>query len=121
MFSRLPVQGSATLGYHVAGTITRDEVEQMHDEVKEVIAREGRVRLLIEVGELSMPEPMAVIEDLKLTPAFVTDVERFALVGDQRWQAWVTRLTGWLTRGEARHFETREMAAARDWVKGAGG
>jgi len=117
MISRLVTRGGKALAYHVSGKVTQEEVKEVHGEIEAAIRREGKARILVEIGELSMPEPMAVLEDFKLTPEYVSDVERFALVGDQRWQPWVTRLTGVLTRGEARHFASDEVDRALDWLE----
>jgi hypothetical protein len=119
MISRLASRGGKALAYHVAGRVTQEEVRDVHREIEEAIRREGKARILVEIGDLGMPEPMAVLEDFKLVPEYVRDVERFALVGDQRWQPWATRLTGLLTRGEARHFASDEVDLALDWLEAA--
>jgi hypothetical protein len=117
MINRLVTRGEETVAYHVSGRVTREEVEAVHGEIEAAIGRHGRVRILVQVGELSLPEPLAVLEDLKLMPEFVGDVERFALAGDQRWQPWVTRLAGLLTRGEVRHFASDEVDLALEWLE----
>jgi hypothetical protein len=117
MYRKLAGSEGADLGYHVEGTITGQEVKEIHREVTAALERHGKVRLLMEVGALKLPEPMAVLRDLRLTPEYLRDVERFALVGDARWQEWAARATNFLARGEARHFASGEMDRAWEWLR----
>jgi hypothetical protein len=119
MYRKLSQSEGNALGYHIAGTLTHPEVKEIHREVEQALERHGSVRLLVEFGELSMPEPRAALEDLKLTPEYLTDVERFAVVGEAAWQGWLARFTDIVARGEARHFEPEALVDAWRWLKDA--
>ena len=118
MYRKLAESDGRVLGYHCSGTITQAEVKEIHREIEQTLAEHGSVRLLMELGDLSVPDPMAALEDLKLTPEYLTDVERFAIVGDERWQRWLTSLTDVVAKGSARHFEPGQLTEAWAWVKG---
>ncbi len=105
------------LGYHLSGTVTEAEVKEMQREMEALIQEKGKVRILIEIRDLSVPEPQAVWQDLKFTPQYVKDLERFALVGDARWQEWAPRLADVLTQGEARYFDNSQLEEAWDWIQ----
>lgn len=117
MYVKLPESNGNVLGYHVAGTIRQEEMKEIHSEIENALRAHGKVRLLVEVGDISMPEMRAMIEDLKLTPEYVKDVERFALVGEGMWQEWMSALTNMIARGEARHFDMVEREHAWQWVR----
>ncbi len=73
-----------------------------------------RIRILLHIAELDLPTAKAVWEDLKLLPAYVADVERYAMIGDARWHEWLAGLTNTFTQGEARHFQADQVEEAWD-------
>ncbi len=117
MYRKLNSSRENILGYHLSGTITKNEVREIERELNAAIERWGKIRMLVELGDLSFPTPAAVWQDLKFTPQWVKDVERAAVVGNATWQQVVTKLAGIFSRGEARYFDSSELQAAWDWVQ----
>jgi hypothetical protein len=118
MIRKLNVEAPQVIAYDIDGKVTTEDVKALHDARREVIEERGAVRLLMDVRDLSGAGPRAVVEDLKLTPEYVKDVERYAVVGDARWQKWLTSAANTVTRGEARYFEPEEFDRAREWIRG---
>jgi hypothetical protein len=118
MYRTLSESTDRVLGYEVSGTITQGEVAEIQREITDAIGRHGKVRILCQMGELDVPKLSAVWEDLKFTPQYIRDVERFALVGDKGWHQWVTSLSDRLTHAEARYFEGSQLPEAWRWIKG---
>lgn len=116
MHRKLDHSTDRALGYHVSGTITRADVDGMQRELEEAIERHGKVRVLCEIGDLNVPEPSAMWEDLKFAPHYVKDVERFALVGDKTWHKWLSSLSDRLTHAETRYFPRSELTEAWAWI-----
>jgi hypothetical protein len=58
----------------------------------------------------------ALWEDLKLGVEHLTKWKRIALVTDVEWMVHVTKLFGWMTPGELRHFGMAEREAAVAWA-----
>jgi hypothetical protein len=117
MYRLLPRSRGNILGYHFSGRFTKEEVAEIHQQVRDVLERQGSVRLLAEIANLRFPEARAIWEDLKLTSVYLKDVERYAVVGDATWHAWLTTLTGKLTRGEARYFKPEQLEEAWAWIE----
>jgi hypothetical protein len=117
MYRKLAERKENVLGYHISGTVTDDEIEEIHRDLQSTLRQWGKARLLMEFGELSVPAPSAIWEDLKLTPEYVKDVERYAIVGDRRWQELATRLVNTVTQGEARYFEDSDLEQAWNWIQ----
>ena len=59
----------------------------------------------------------AAWEDLKLDVTHYADVERLVMVGEERWQEWVTRATDLLAPGDVRYFDEARLDAAWAWVR----
>ncbi len=45
------------------------------------------------------------------------DFERVAVVGDARWERWITEIGGRLISGETRSFDAVERNQAWDWIR----
>ena len=118
MYHALPQSTDNILGYRLSGTVTEQETRELHREIREALDEHGTVRFLLHLGDLGLPEARAVLEDLKLSGAYLRDVERYAIVGDAKWHAWMTGITDLVTRGDARHFGADELDLAWDWILG---
>ena len=105
------------IGYRLSGTITEEEVKEIQREVEATAEKHGPVRMLCEMGDFSGAEPRAVWEDLKFTPQYMKDLDKFAVVGDKRWHEWVTKLSDATMPAEAKYFDTSEAEEAWNWVR----
>jgi len=116
MYQSLSQGSGNVLGYRCTGQITAAEVKEIHREIREALAEHEKIRILLHLAELDLPTAKSVWEDLKLLPAYVADVERYAIVGDARWHEWLSGLTDTFTQGESRHFQADRIEEAWDWL-----
>lgn len=118
MYRRTGDNGGEVLGYRLSGRLTEGEVKEIQREMDAAIEEHGKVRVLCEMGDFSGADPSAVWQDLKFTPTYVKDLERFALVGDKRWHKVVTELSDKLGFADAEFFEVSQLEEAWDWIRG---
>lgn len=116
MFRKLGDGSDRVLAYRLSGTVTDRDVEEIKRDLASA-ASADKVRMLVEVDDVSGAEPAAVWEDLKATPRYIRDVERLAVVGDRRWQDWLTTLTDTLPIADAEFFEPAHRDDAWNWVQ----
>jgi hypothetical protein len=117
MVRPLPRSEGSLLGFRIEGTLTAADVGEMHRAFRDAVAVHGEASLLVEIGDLALPEPSAVLRDLRAMPEVLRDVRRLAVVGDGRWQAWAAGAANLLARGEARHFDAAELDTAWTWLR----
>lgn len=118
MYELLPQTEGNVLGVRVSGTITGDDYEHFRPVIDERVRRHGKVHLLIHMDAFDGWDDLdALWEDLKLDAAHYTDVERLAMVGEERWQDWMTRLTDLLAPGDVRYFDENDLDGAWAWVR----
>lgn len=101
-----------------SGSLSTEEMEELRATVRQVIEREGSIRLLAEFGEveLSRIEPKAWVEDMKMV-GILGDIEKMAVIADATWlQNW-TELAGGLVSGEVETFDTTEREEAASWLQ----
>ncbi len=116
MIEPIDFQQSNVVAYAIHREMTTEDVEHIHDDLRAAISEYDSVYLYVDVTGLDEMEPRAVIEDLKMTPEYIGDIQRFAIVGDEGWQKWLTRAGDVLSKGEARYFGPDEAAMARQWL-----
>ena len=96
--------------------ITKKEFQNLSEQVKEVVAEHGKVRLLLHINEVPNMALSTIAEDLKLAP-YANDIERYAIVGDSAVVEWVEKLGGFLIAGEVKHFEDSQYEESWRWVR----
>jgi hypothetical protein len=114
MYRRLPHSEGDTLGARFQGTVTQEDVAKMQADLKDIIARYGRARLLVRFDALGDAEPGAIWQDLKMLGDYVRYIDRLAIVGDSEWHARAARMSRIFT--EARVFHPHELSMAWDWT-----
>lgn len=55
-------------------------------------------------------------EDIKFDMKHFNDIERLAMVGDQKWQHQVATLFKPFTKAESRYFDEADADKAREWL-----
>lgn len=118
MIERIDFDQPNIVGYKMREELTKEDVERIHNDLRAAISAHDNVHLYTDATNLEGVEPKAVIEDLKMTPEYIGDIDRYAVVGDERWQEWFTRAGDAITKGEARYFAPDEAAIARNWISG---
>jgi hypothetical protein len=126
MVEVIPDMPPGTLGFRVAGRLTRDDyVTVLVPPLLKAIDAGERLRVLYAIGPELRMEPAALWEDLKV------DVElgirhrdaweRIAVVTDLDWLRRAFELFSWMVPGEVRLFHESEVDQAKSWLAGEQG
>jgi hypothetical protein len=123
MIERLTDLPDGTVGFRVAGDVTREDYERvLVPELHRALEAGGGLRTLYVIEDLDELEPGALWADSKL--GFDLGVRhhgawiRSAIVTDIEWMARATRLFAWMIPGEARVYPTAELEQAKAWLVG---
>lgn len=118
MIDVTPNANSNILECRVSGTLTGADLDHMVPVLKKHIAEAGDPRLLLIMDDFSGWSDIATFwKDLKLDAEYIGEFNRIALVGNARWEEWLTKLVDPLTPNEIEFFEPHAMAHARRWVQ----
>lgn len=101
---------------HVSGTLTSADYELLAPQFERLIAQHGKIRMLFDMTDFHGWNAGAAWEDLKLDIKHHADIERIAVVGDERWQHVIATLSKPFTKATVRYFEHADAVAARVWV-----
>jgi len=101
MIEQLEQSSDNTLGYKVSGTVVKDDYE--------VLTR----------AEFHWEKVSAWGADMKFGHDYHKKITRMAIVGDKKWQKWVTQLAAPFYAGEAQYFDAEDTESAWAWARNA--
>jgi hypothetical protein len=109
--------GGKILEIVVAGKLERKDYESFVPEFERRIREHGKIRVLFCMKDFHGWTPGALWEDLKLDLKHFRDIERLALVGEERWQKGMAIFCKPFTTAEVRYFDLTEFDDARRWIE----
>lgn len=105
------------VGFKAVGVIKPADYAELVPAFEKLINEQGNVRVLIDMQEFKAESPSAWRADLKFGREFHQRIEKLAIVGDKRWEKWLTEFCSPFYAREARYFHTADMIAAWDWLR----
>jgi hypothetical protein len=111
----LPRSHDNVLGFRVSGDVTREDYEILEPAVRALVDASGSVRLLLDLTDLRWEKVDAWGADLRFGKQFRQSIERLAVVGQHRWEEWLTRLAEPFYAQHAQYFA--DVGQAWDWLE----
>ena len=116
MHKIIPSEGNLVT-VEVSGKLTQEDYEELVPSWRAVIARHGKMRLLFVMHDFHGWEPHAAWDDLRFDLKHAEQVERIAMVGEKKWQDWMTKIASWFVEADVRYFDSSRRAEAEQWVR----
>ena len=117
MFQRMDKSLANAVGYKIIGKIQKEDYEKFLPEVRALVEQFGSIRLLLDMSDYEGIEAKAWFSDAKFGKEFHKNLEKMAVVGDKRWNKWITSLSKRTFSGEARFFNEIDIETAWMWLK----
>lgn len=106
-----------SVALRVSGKVTREDYIGIIPQLERTIEVWNGINLMILFDQVEGLALGAVWEDAQFNLKYFRDIHRAALVGNQEWLGWLTKLAQLFVHDEARHFLPEQVDAAWDWVK----
>jgi len=117
MIKELAESSGNVIGYKCIGTITADDYKKLEPEVKDLVEKQGKIRILFDLSDFKWEKMEAWLPDLRFGSEFRHDIEKMAIVGDKTWEKWVTHLAKPFYARDAKFFHSAEIAKAWAWLR----
>ncbi len=101
----------------VSGTLTQEDYDALIPSWEKMIARHGSMRLLFVMNDFHGWEPVAAWDDFRFDREHGAEVERVAMVGDKKWQEWISKLGALFARTTVRYFDLADLEQANRWIR----
>ena len=116
MYRVLDESSDNTVGIQVDGKLTKEDYDVLIPYFKNLINECGHLNLLCDMTNFGGIEIEAFWEDFKFSILHLRDFKRMALVGDQRWIEWWTKVFNPLVKTEVKYFPPTEINDAWAWI-----
>ena len=116
MIEQLPSPSGRALAFRLSGLVHDADYRVFVPLVDAAIAQDGKVRLLAQFEDFRGWDAHALWDDIKFSATHCTRMERIALVGDRRWEAFMAKVCKPFTMAGIRYFDHSEVEAARAWI-----
>lgn len=116
MFEFLPQTERDLVALRLSGTLDRNDYEAMLPEIKKHLQDFGSLRLYWEMDDFHGWTAGGIWEDGIFDARHAWDFTRIAMVGEKKWQEWMTKLIKPFTSAEVRYFDVTEREKALAWI-----
>ena len=105
------------LTLRIVGKLTHDDYEKITPLIDSALegVKSPKVNVFVDALELEGWELRAAWDDLKLGLKHNKDFNKIAILGQKKWQKYLTKIPSWFISGEVKYFE--EVNAAFFWLK----
>lgn len=117
MFEKMSKSSGNVIGYKAIGKLTPADYEKLVPEVEELVKQVGNFRMLMDLEEFQWETVKAWWQELKFSHEFRKNIDKMAIVGDKRWEKWITPLVKPFYAREAKYFHTADIDAAWAWLR----
>ena len=110
-----------TQGNIIATRATEKLTEADYDKilplVKNLITQHQKIRWYFELDDFEGWDSKALWEDIKFDVSHANDFEKVAIVGEKKWEEWMTQGMKPFTSADVKYFDTTKKKEAKNWIK----
>jgi hypothetical protein len=119
VIEQLPQSSDKVLGVKISGKLHDEDYKKFVPVIDAAVAKQGKVRLLVQFEDFQGWDVHALWDDIKFATTHCLAIERIALVGDRKWEAWMAKVCKPFTMAKIRYFDAADLAAAPAWLEEA--
>lgn len=116
MVQRIETENPEIFAVKVSGTLTEEDYQFLSPAMEGEIQKQDKMNLYWEMANFDGWTPGGLWEDVKFDARHLTNFKKIALVGDKKWEKWLTNLMKPFTTAQVQFFDYADRDAARTWV-----
>jgi hypothetical protein len=106
------------LELYVSGKLMRADYRRFVPEFERLVNKHGKIRILFDMRDFRGWKAAALWDDLKFDLKHFAAIERLAMVGNRKWQKWMSKFCRPFTTAQIRYFNRADIGEARAWLDG---
>lgn len=99
------------------GKLTKADYNKLMPLLNKVVSQHEKIPWYFEMGNFVGWELKAFWEDVKFDVRHANDFDKVAMVGDKKWEEWMTEGMKPFTSAEVKYFDTSPREEAIKWIK----
>lgn len=116
MIEQLASPSEHVLGFKLSGTLHDADYKTFVPLIDEA-AKSGKVRLLAQFHDFHGWDAHALWDDIKFSTTHCTTIERIAIVGEKKWEAWMAKVCKPFTMAKIEYFDVADIDKAWAWIQ----
>ena len=104
------------LAVHISGKLEKADYEHFVPEFERLVKQHGKLKVLFDMTDFHGWEASALWEDTKFAIHHFNDIDRLAMVGEEKWQRGMATFCKPFTKATIRYFDHPDAAEARKWL-----
>jgi len=117
MYEKMKESSGNAIGFRLSGKLTDADYKAMGPEFETAIEKYGKIRLLWLLEDFHGWEPKAAWDDYEYWRKYGKGIERIAMVGNKRWEEWMTKLAKLFMKGGVKYFDDSQLEEAWAWLR----
>lgn len=101
---------------YTKGTIIKEDMDRLLPLLHEKIQRFRKARWYYQMKDFHGWKVDAFWEDIKFDLKHANDFEKIAMVGEKKWQKWMTQAMIPFTSAEIKYFGLEDEQEAKKWI-----
>jgi hypothetical protein len=97
--------------------LTEADYHKLLPLLNNTVAQYKKIRWYFEMEDFEGWELKAFWEDVKFDAKHANDFEKVAMVGEKKWEEWMTDLMKPFTSAEIKYFDELQKGEAMEWIK----
>ncbi len=118
MYKKLKESKGGLLAYKLKGIFTKNEYENLLDEIEVTSKGHHSISLILEFEDLrETPHVLELVSDDRFGLKFHNKLSRFACVARPKWRRWWERFTTLFSKPKIKFFTPKQRFEALNWVQ----
>lgn len=111
------IADDGAMNLKASGRVTKKDIDEFEPEFDRIAAKDGPVRMIIELDDFKGWDFEGFWRDLKFDARHQDDLERVAVLGDKSWEELGVKASDPFLKANMRFFDRDEREAAEKWVR----
>lgn len=117
MFQFIPVHEGNIYAVRVSGKLHHEDYQKFLPELEALLVPNEKIALLIELDDFHGSDLSAIKDDISFGLKHNDSFEKVAIVGEKKWQRWMTLFSSPFLKGDIKYFNRAELQDAWDWLR----
>jgi len=116
MVSSIESNKEDLVAIRLTGSLDRQDYDQLIPVLEGKINQFGKIDLYWEMEGVTGWQPGGMWQDIKFDVKHINSFRKVAIVGDKKWEEWITQMIKPFTTAQIGYFDALQKAEAMAWV-----